>query len=319
MQKRAAASLIFVLLAACGGSNASLVPDETPLAIDTPPPAASGAQAGRYTLLAYRAFRANEQLAIHASFERRVETSLAADGEVQSREASAERGQLDGTLHVITVQEGWPVQLELEVDKLVLDGVPATKGMLVRVDGTELKITRGPALGERALRVLHELVEIRPEPDADRVLATSTPRAVGEAWPVDLDALRDSFERNGTHVEPDALDASAKLLGIEHDLDFDCAKVELIAKVDPLAANEPVPANAMVRHVAASYVRHFMLPVDPANRLQRHTIALDSRTEELHLKASPQAPNTFPVQTTHTTTRHELTLQAPRTLPAGRR
>ncbi|MBO6935257.1 MAG: hypothetical protein JJ863_09780 [Deltaproteobacteria bacterium] len=216
-------SLLALLLAGC----ASQTPAEEP---SSPVDTGDSVAADGYVIQLDRRHRVGER----ARWEQRVENletqRMLVGGEVAREDASMTHGELVATVEVQEVDaNGRVLRAEFTIERLRADRngevaeLPA--GSVVTVtrsdqpDGGSFALGGAP-VDEPTEQLLALFVSKRLGGDVDGVFGSTTPRQVGEAWPMDVDRFLADFAGRGVPVElaRDTVEGAGELVAVE-DLD----------------------------------------------------------------------------------------------------
>lgn len=131
---------------------------------------------------------------------------------------------------------------------------------------------------KEVLEMLRSIYNISPPQqanDPDIIFGSTTPRKVGETWPINSKHAATTFNRRGTNLTAEDFSGTVTIMGVETYNGIECIRVE--SDVETKEYTPALPKNATTRpsrYTATLKIhRTWLLPVDPQLPIARRMIA----------------------------------------------
>jgi len=214
--------------------------------------AAGTAVASRHEIRFDRPAKPGERLRLSAKGSSTIRNSMVLGGQTLREESEGVRIDLEAVVEVLEVNERGGVEKKtLKIARLVYgaSGEPdrtIPPGSVITAEatetGTEFEL-EGGELSELAVEALGIVVETDSKnlPRDDETFGSVDPRVVGESWSVDREVSARALGAVGVPIEPDQIDGTITLVGVEQSEGLECLRIRGDVKFAefPLGASEP--------------------------------------------------------------------------------
>ena len=237
---------------------------------------------GPHEIRLERPLEAGARYRIAAEGLRSTTSEMTRAGEVLRREETTLRVELQGLVEIRRVDDaGRPLEQAVGLDYLVwglgggLDqALPTGRVVIAETVGrrTEFRLDQG-TLPPRAAEALGLVLSTYrgDVPSEDLVFGSRMPRAVGESWDFDRQALVDTLRAMGAVVDAARLEGQVTLEGIERIEGLSCLRVTAVVGA-PVSALADLPADLALGSGRMDVRVSGAFPTDPSRpRVENRT------------------------------------------------
>lgn len=219
-------------------------------------------------------------------------------GQVVEQGTKARRVELQGHLTVMQVNQfGQVMGSQIMVQKCVAQTDTGTKQLAM--PGQVLYIARGEPpvvtlnqapLGEDDLELLDLVLSMDPPGPAteDQALGSPNPQTVGASWPVDAQLTAASLSRGNMVLDPNQLQGTTTLMGVEHPGGRECLDVQVNMEIRGVQMPS-LPPNATLNSGVMEFTMRALFPTDLVTPPVRDEAAMRARFQLTVATGGPPA------------------------------